>query len=213
MPYIARRERPAIDGRVEQLAEEISSMLARETNRDTGVSVHYRRSFVDIAKVLVRLARGRAVRGKAHGAETTLALEIFGLTGEARRERGAWAGRLNYALTRLIQVVPEKMVERGAWREEFRYWVYAQTVGALTRSAFDVNAMGDDWPVDTVVGVLTDVKDEYKRRVNAAYETFQIKKAGDCYDTRYRTELSEIKDITGRVIGYADIMKDRGTEA
>jgi hypothetical protein len=214
MPYIAREERPAIDKVVDQLAERISGDLARGSNKETDVSVYYRRTFVAIAEALARLERAEtAHQEEAEGAQA-LAFEIFGGPSAApSKDRGSWLGRLNYALTRLIQVVPEKMVEKGIWREEFRYWVYALTVGALARAAIEVDGMGDDWPIDGLVGVLVDVKDEYKRRVNAAYETFQIRRSGDCYNTRYRTELSEVKDSSGRVIGYADVMKDLGAGA
>jgi hypothetical protein len=213
MPYIATKERPAIDKKVEALAEEISEKLALGANNDTDISVHYRRTLMTIAKVLLQLERGKTTR-KSSGRAQSVALEIFGEARDTSTDRGAWLGRFNYALTRFIQVVPEKMVQQGVWKEEFRYWVYAQTVGALSRSAMDIHTFGgDDWPTDGLVGVMVDVKDEYKRRVNAAYEAFQIRKAGDCYNTRYRTELSEVKDVSGKVIGYAEVMKDFGTKA
>lgn len=206
MPYISADERPAIDEKVEALAEEVSRALGREENKDTEVSVHYREAFVAISKAVLQLERGR--KAGAPGRTRSLAVEIFD-GGGASRDRGAWLGRLNYALTQLIQLVPEKMVEKGVWKEEFRYWVYAQTVGALARSAMDVHATeGEGWPADGVVGVLTDVKDEYKRRVNAAYETFQIIKSGDCYRTRYKTDLSEVRGASGKVVGYTEVMKD-----
>ena len=206
MPYIAMEERPAIDEKVDALAEEIAEAVGRAANNETEVSVYYRSSFVSIGRVVLQLAREKGV-AKSPDAAVHLALEIFGGSPSACRS-SAWLGRLNYALTRLIQEVPRKMVEKGFWKEEFRYWVYAQTVGALVRSAADFS--GDDWQTDGLVGVLTDVKDEYKRRVNAAYETFQIRKTGDCYTTRFRTEPSEVKDAAGTVIGYTDVMKDLG---
>jgi hypothetical protein len=206
MPYISAEERPGIDEKVDALAEEVSRSLGREENKDTEVSVHYRQVFVAVSRALLRLERGR--KAGAAGRTRSLAVEIFGESGGSR-DRGAWLGRLNYALTQLIQLVPEKMVEKGVWKEEFRYWVYAQTVGALSRSAMEIHASeGEGWPADGLVGVLTDVKDEYKRRVNAAYETFQIIKSGDCYRTRYRTDLSEVKDPAGRVVGYSEVMTD-----
>ncbi len=45
------------------------------------------------------------------------------------------------------------------------------------------------------------MKDEYKRRANTAYEAAQIKKPGDCYDAPYHTELIDIKNENGKVIG------------
>ncbi|MGC8516874.1 MAG: DUF6899 family protein, partial [Candidatus Acidifodinimicrobium sp.] len=65
-----------------------------------------------------------------------------------------------------------------------------------------------DWIFDGIVGVLEDIKDEYKRRVNTAYEAVQIKKSGDCYDTPYHTELIDIKDSNGNIIGWQEVMKD-----
>jgi hypothetical protein len=211
MPYIAADERPAIDIEVEALAEEVSGALARGENKDTDISTHYRRAFVAVGRALLRLERGEKV--KATGRAGKLAVRVFGESDGDFGDRGAWLGRLNYALTRFIQVVPQKMVQKGAWKEEFRYWVYAMTVGALARSAMEIHGLeGEGWPIDGLVGVLVDVKDEYKRRVNAAYESVQIRKAGDCYTTRYRTELSHVRDANGRVVGYTEIMKDYGAK-
>jgi hypothetical protein len=209
MPYISADERPAIDKRVDALAEEVSGALARKENKDTEISVHYREAFVAIARALLQLERGKKTKEPVH--VRNLAVEVFGESGEPSGDRGAWLGRLNYALTRLIQMVPKKMVEKEVWKEEFRYWVYAMTVGALTRSAMEVHSLeGEGWPADGIVGVLVDVKDEYKRRVNSAYEAVQINRAGDCYETRYRTELSEARDAAGRLVGYSEVMKDFG---
>ncbi len=204
MPYISAGERPAIDRKVEALAAEISSSLAGSGNKDTEVSVLYRNAFLEVARAIVKLEGGSAPEGATRAGE--LAAEVFG--GAAQAERGAWLGRLNYALTRLIQSVPEKMVEKGAWREGFRYWVYAMTVGALERSAMETHSAEGGWPTDGLVGVLVDVKDEYKRRVNSAYEMVQVRKAGDCYTTRYRTEVAEFRDPSGKVSGFVEVMKD-----
>jgi len=207
MPYISAEERPALDEIIESVAEGLASELSRGPNTETSISTLYRRTFWDIGIALLKLESGGSV-GDAPGPKEHLALRIFEGS-EGKHDGGAWLGRLNYSLTRLVQVVPRKMVEKGAWQEEIRYWVYAQTAGALTRSAMDFHSMGgDEWFADGLVGVLGDVKDEYKRRVNAAYETFQIQKAGDCYTTRYKAELSEVKDAAGHVIGFSEVMKD-----
>ena len=208
MPYIASGERPAIDARVESLAEDLSGELSMGPNTGTGISPLYRRTFSALAKTLLELESG-TFWGKAMSNVDLLAVEIFGPQDAGRQGTGAWLGRFNYAVTRLIQVVPLKMVERGVWKEEFRYWVYAQTVGALTRAAMEINSGGgDDWAVDGAVGVLIDVKDEYKRRVNSAYEAVQIMKAGDAYTVHYRTEVAEVRDETGKVVGYREVMRD-----
>ncbi len=210
MPYIAAVERPALDKKVEALAEELSSTLARGENKETEVSVIYKQAFVAIGRGLLQLERGKSVRAPGHS--KNLVIEIFGKP--ETQGRGAWLGRLNYSVTRLIQEVSKSMVEKGVWKEEFRYWLYAVTVGALTRAAMEIHdSEGEGWPIDGVVGVLIDVKDEYKRRVNSAYETVQIKKAGDCYTTPYRTELSEVKDGAGKVVGYTEVMNEPSKQA
>lgn len=208
MPYISARERPAIDRKVEDLAMEISASLSGGANKDTEISALYRASFHELAKALLQLQSGKVARASRRARH--LAVEVFGKDQDG--ERGAWLGRLNYALTRLIQRVPERMVEKGTWKDEFRYWVYAMTVGALERSAMEIHmSEGEGWPKDGLVGVLMDVKDEYKRRVNSAYEMVQIRKAGDCYTTRYRTELAEFRDKNGKLRGYVEVMKDFGS--
>ena len=58
-------------------------------------------------------------------------------------------------------------------------------------------------------GVFEDVKDEYKRRVNTAYEAAQIVKNGDCYDTPYYTKLIEVIDSDGHHVGYQEVMVKR----
>lgn len=208
MPYVSKDDRPFLDKKVEPLAEELASTLADEMNRDTDLSTCYKTVFKTVAGTLHDL---ELKKNAEHGPESRaeeLAHEIFGVA-KKYGYRGAWLGELNYSMTRLIQVVPRKMVEKGVWKEELRYWLYAQTVGALERAALDVHQNGaDDWITDGLVGVLIDVKDEYKRRVNTAYEAVQIKKSGDCYDAPFHTELVEVKDEKGDVKGYQEVMKD-----
>jgi hypothetical protein len=116
---------------------------------------------------------------------------------------GAWDGELNYSTTILIQDVPLAMVEKGAWAKDLRYWLYAGTVGALNRTVQKLDKeMKDDWITDHLCGVFIDIKDEYKRRMNPAYETEQILKSGDCYGGSYATKLVNIsgRDIKGNSI-------------
>jgi len=214
MPYIPKEDRPSLDEKVNALAEEIASrVISLDTGLDEGINIStiYKNTIISLANVLYELKTGVPfVDSEPKELERELAFEI--------RDKGAWLGGLNYSLTRLIQVVPKKMVEKDKWKGEFRYWLYAQTVGALERSALYIDSIGraktswgfheGDWVIDGIVGVLIDVKDEYKRRVNTAYEAVQIKKNGDCYDTPYRTELKEVKDEKGNIIGYQEIMKD-----
>ena len=102
---------------------------------------------------------------------------------------GAFAGELNYALTRLLQELPRELIAAGQIKEELRYWIQP-----------------------LFFGVLLDVALEYKRRVNIAYEAEQIIKSGDCYDTPYYTKLVEVVDDRGNHIGYQEVMVKRNPE-
>lgn len=124
--------------------------------------------------------------------------------GEKYGYEGAYLGELNYAITRFIQRVPQIMVEKGVWKDEFRYWLYAATVETLTCTAYYTRGLGIG-----VSGVFEDIKDEYKRRVNPAYEAEQILKSGDCYDTPYYTRLVEVVDEDGNLVGHQEVMLKR----
>ena len=99
---------------------------------------------------------------------------------------GAFLGELNYSLTRLIQHLPRSLQDKQGFKDEIRYWIYAG-----------------------IVGVLVDVKDEYKRRVNTSYEAAQIEKSGDCYDTPYYTRLVDITDEEGAKVGTIEVQLKR----
>ncbi|EET89757.1 MAG: hypothetical protein LVQ97_02400 [Candidatus Micrarchaeales archaeon] len=207
MPYIPAEDRPVLDKAVDALSESIVNELVGG-NDTTDISVLYRHKISEILVNLCSMETGGWPQ-KLDTPAGKLGEEIFKIS-EKYNYKGAWLGELNYALTRLIQEVPKKMVESGRWKEEFRYWIYAQTAGALERSALHWNEIsmppGAKWVADGFVGVLFDVKDEYKRRVNAAYEAFQIRKSGDVYTTPYKTELVENKG------GFQEIMKQNKKE-
>jgi hypothetical protein len=99
---------------------------------------------------------------------------------------GAFLGELNYSLTRLIQHLPRSLQEFQGFKDEIRYWLYAG-----------------------IVGVLVDVKDEYKRRVNVGYEAAQIEKSGDCYDTPYYTRLIDVVTKLGEKVGTLEVQLKR----
>ncbi|MBI2648387.1 MAG: hypothetical protein HYW93_01875 [Thaumarchaeota archaeon] len=206
MPYIPAGDRPLLDEKVEALAEELASKLSSKMNGDTEISSCYKDTILIISKTLYGLESGQ--RKVPRTRAEVLAHEIFTVA-KKHGYRGAWLGTLNYSLTRLIQVLPARMKQKMIWKEELRYWIHAQTIGALEGSAMAIHSKGkDDWITDGLVGVLIDVKDEYKRRVSTAYEAFQIRKSGDCYTTPYRTELVEVKDEKGKVTGYQEVMKN-----
>ncbi len=122
--------------------------------------------------------------------------------------KGDWFGHFDYSITRLIQLVPRKLAELKVFDHETKYWIYASTVGGIMSAYYDILNLDidDKWVQECVAGVLVDIKDEYKRRHNTAYEAFQILKSGDCYDNPYHKELIEVKDKDGN-IGYQEIMR------
>lgn len=102
---------------------------------------------------------------------------------------GAFAGELNYSITRLLQEIPRSLIKQGQLKEELRYWIQP-----------------------TMYGTLLDIVLEHKRRVNTSYEAHQIVKSGDCYDTPYYTKLVTVSDNNGNHIGYMEIMVQRSDE-
>jgi hypothetical protein len=202
MPYIPPKNRPPINKCVDALADEVASTLASK-GVTAEVSEHYRTAFVDICSFIARLEQ------QPNAKPSTKAQELASSIVEAAKayqQKGGWQGELNYAITILIQAVPFKMVEKGAWTDHLRYWLYAQTVGALVRTSYDMHASyGNGWIGNGLAGVFEDVKDEYKRRVNTAYEAAQILKSGDCFDmTSFRTQL--VEQTIGGVKGYQEVM-------
>ncbi|MBE5727918.1 hypothetical protein IHE50_00680 [Candidatus Parvarchaeota archaeon] len=211
MPYVAREDREKLDEVIDEVVKDLVNKL-KSASTPAELSTFYRQTFTGINKTIYKLLTKELVELKT--SEEKLAGRIY----ELDRHYGydaAFNGELNYSTTRIIQLTPKKMVEQGIWKEELRYWIYSQTVGALMRAQDDIKEIAasidkkdNDWIFDGFVGVLEDVKDEYKRRVNTAYEAVQIKKSGDCYDTPYHTELVDVKDKDGNVVGWQEVMKD-----
>ncbi len=207
MPYIAKEDREKLADSIEAVAEDTALQL-RSLDTSAKLSTVYRAAFKTIADTIYKLVTKQPIN--LVSSEQKLAGKIYELDRQYNYD-AAFNGELNYSITRLIQIVPKKMVQSGVWKEELRYWVYSQTVGALVRAQDDVKALAvasndpkNDWIFDGLVGVFEDIKDEYKRRVNTAYEAVQIRKSGDCYDTPYHTELVDAKDTKG----WQEVMKD-----
>jgi hypothetical protein len=201
MPYIPPQNRPAIDAAVDVVAEALADRVQAE-EITAGISVLYRDTLNTVADSIAAIESGKPpVAGEA-GALAACIVE----TAKVYEQQGAWAGELNYAVTMLIQAVPYKLYKRGVWSECLRYWLYAQTVGALTRTAYDVHErFGNGYVGNGLAGVFEDIKDEMKRRVNSAYEAAQITKSGDCYNMMpYHTELVPFEK--DGVAGYIEIM-------
>ena len=187
MPYIPPCNRPEIDEKVDVLAEKISAELIAK-GETAEISVLYRSAFKSVASHIASLEYDMNL--STESAEEELAYVIVEKAA-MYDQVGAWVGELNYAITMLIQMVPYKMHKKGVWSEALRYWLYAQTVGALTRTAYELHSkMKNDYVANGLIGVFEDIKDEYKRRVNIPYEAAQINKSGDCFDhSPYRTKL------------------------
>lgn len=202
MPYIPPKNRPEIDQCVDELASQIAGMLQAK-GETAEISTRYREAFLAVAEFIAQREGGQNPPCAAAAAKLA---QMILTKAAGYNTQGAWTGELNYALTRLIQKVPLAMVRKGAWTEPMRYWIYAETVGALTRTAYDVHGRyGNDYIGNGLAGVFEDVKDEYKRRVNTAYEAVQILKSGDCFDlVPYRTALVPVK--VGSVEGYQEVM-------
>lgn len=206
MPYVPSKktddkskDREILDVAVESLAKEAAAEI---TNNLSLIQV-YRSIFFRVADELAYLLKGGEV---SQDSSSRLAKAIFEV-GKGHEYEGAYLGEFNYAITRLIQRVPQLKVEHKEWKEEFRYWLYAATVEALICASTYSQSLNIG-----ISGVFEDIKDEYKRRVNTAYEAEQIIKSGDCYYTPYYTRLVRVSDAEGKFIGYQEIMLKRDQE-
>ncbi len=207
MPYVPSKktdgkstDREVLDVAVEALAKKAAGKI---TNNLSLIRV-YRESFIEVAGLLDQLLHGLKLNSPSE--ETRLAQAIYEVAKPYGYE-GAELGELNYATTRFIQRVPGLKVERGDWKQELRYWMYASTVEALILASLSTARWENGFG-----GVFEDVKDEYKRRVNTAYEAEQILKSGDCYDTPYYTRLVPVVDDNGKAVGHMEIMLKRSPE-
>lgn len=207
MPYVPSKktdgkstDREVLDAAVENLAKATAPKIANNLS----LIEAYKSAFVKIAQGLQSLARGTDL--PSDSTEAAMARAIYDVGAKYGYE-GAYLGELNYAMTRFIQRVPQMKVESKEWKEELRYWLYAATVEALVAAAAETLKLGTG-----VSGVFHDIKDEYKRRVNPAYEAAQIVKSGDCYDTPYYNRLVEIVDESGAHIGHILVDMKRSEE-
>ncbi len=218
MPYVEKADRKKLDPYINDLAESIAKELSSKPNKG-GKKIQqqeeelpglYKRAIIEVSDAIIGRESGKDA--PPSGPAQRLGQQIFDV---AKRQGGSirvgWLGNFNYSITRLIQMVPRNMVVNLEWQSEFRYFIYAMTVGAIEQCALEVRTRkvpgNIDWVLDGLVGTLFDIKDEYKRRVNVPYEAVQVKKSGDVYDTPYRTEVIEVKDADGNK-GYQEIGRD-----
>lgn len=203
MPYVPSKDRPALDAAVELVA---ASIIAK---RPSNFELHaaYKKEFALIVNhltILLDVSRKPGQRWMSEDTAEPIARTVWD-AGQQYDYEGAFLGELNYSITRLIQRVPQLMVEIGAWKEtdEIRYWLYAMTADALNYVAvlFASNVTG-------IAGVFADILHEYKWRVNRGYEIAQILKSGDCYDTPFYSRLVEVVDDMGH-IGHLEVFVKR----
>lgn len=211
MPYVPSMktvppadDRNVIDAAVERAARDAAEKITHNSSL-TGV---YAKFFEEVALRISAFLNTLSVEG--HSSATTLAHAILDVSQKYKYD-GAHLGEFNYAMTRFIQRVPQIKVDSDQWSQELRYWLYARTVAALSKVSMSLLSEECDALVD-LGGVLVDVKDEYKRRVNTAYEAEQIVKSGDCYDTPFYTRQVEIVDSDRRHVGIMEIMVKRSAE-
>jgi hypothetical protein len=207
MPYVPGKKtdgtsqnREKIDQAVEFLAEDAARRI---TNNLSLIDV-YVNIFLETARCLIELIRTGKKSRTNESVALYLAMTIYKQSLNYNYE-GAYLGELNYAITRFIQRVPNIKAAKGEWDSEFRYWIYAATITALigVMDALPDRADGVRFGLN---GVFEDIKDEYKRRVNTAYEAEQILKNGDCYTTPFFTKLVEVVDEQGLHVGHMEIM-------
>jgi len=204
VPNIPAEDRTVLDKKVYALSDELTDRMKKE-GTTAGMSVLYRNTFNEVGDMINAVETGKRKRGSTNAEK--LATAIVGVA-EKYNYEGAWLGELNYATTRLIQATPLMMVEKQEWKEPLRYWIYAQTTGSLVGAAKDADK-GNDPVSNGLIGVFVDIKDEYKRRVNVAYEAAQIIKSGDCYElSPFRTELMAL-DKAGAIMPIKNYLEGK----
>lgn len=209
MPYVPSKktdgksdDRIRIDAKVVEVSKKIAEKI--KTNRD--ILLVYLEEFIKIGVELIQLEKIPILEYPSNDKDKTLAEVIYDV-GKKYNYEGAFLGELNYAITRLIQEVPKRLVEQDKQAKELRYFIYAYTVEALTRANYYFNRLPDMYGIG---GVFEDIKDEYKVRVNKSYEIEQILKSGDCYDTPYFNKIVEVINEEGKVVGhtYIELIND-----
>lgn len=212
MPYVPSKKTDgkSIDREVLDVAvEDLAQKAAGEITNNASLKKVYRFIFVRVASDVHTMLTSPSVVASCEDPEWDLAKAIYE-TGAKYEYEGAFLGEFNYAFTRFIQRVPQVKVQWGAWKmtDELRYWLYAETVAALVYASRHTEDL--DIAVD---GVFIDIKDEYKWRVNRSYETAQIIKSGDCYDTPHYNKPVEVVDEKGNHVGhvYVDLKRSEET--
>lgn len=179
MPYIQKERRINLDTAVESLAK--GFMAHMEVNR-TRYPSYLSDTIISVVTWMWLIRKN--VTDPNHNPDEVLAQTILNTAKE-----GEGMGELNYSITRLIQIIPREMVDKKYWDKKLGYDVYQLNASsleyaahALFESALSVSDQDRKAFTIKCAGTLIDVKDEYKRRVNAPYEDDKIEENGDAYD-------------------------------
>lgn len=202
MPYVPTKDRPVIDKEVEKVVRSI----VKNIKEPIDVFDKFYKDLRIVCSVIRASEEGYGV-GMPTPAHTLG--YIIQLVARKYNYDGAWLGELNYATTRLIQEIPRALIKKFRLPEsnELRYWIYAEFVGYLGALSHHFQMIKNvNWIDQGFAGVFTDVKDEYKRRINISYEAAQIIKSGDCMDAPYYTRLVKVENYKGEVIGHVEVM-------
>lgn len=207
MPYVPSKKtdgkstnRKVIDAALMPLVQSV----AAEITNNFSLRKIYERVFIQTATNLQDMLKSTNLIGQ--GLTWDLAKAIY-VTGAKYRYEGAYLGEFNYAFTMFIQLVPKAKVERGDWKDELCYWLYAETVTALRHAENQTEHLNIG-----VDGVFRDIKDEYKWEVNRSYEIAQILKSGHCYFTPYYNRVVEVIDEGSNHVGHMEVMLKRSDD-
>ena len=216
MPYVEKADRQRLDAYITAEAEDIVRRLSGKSGGSSGgqqdrdLCELYKHDLIEMAEAVI--GRERGMDEPPLTPAQRLGQQLFDV---AKRKGGSirvdWLGNLNYVVTRLIQIVPRMLVTKDMRESEFTHALYLLTSSAIEQTALEIRTRrlppNIEWVLDGLVGVLFDIKDEYKRRVDIAYEAVRIKSLGDSYDTPFRTEVVEVTSGNGNK-GYQEIMMD-----
>jgi hypothetical protein len=133
-----------LDPTLNLVAQELSERAAKLGDIPQKIGQLYFETFYETAELVKQLALDRSFKEDDHHHSSNQGiLSLARAILEAGDQDGSfWAGDLNYAITRIIQLVPKDLVQKKKWDREFRYWTYAVTVGALQRTAARMTRWG-----------------------------------------------------------------------
>lgn len=207
-------DRLELDKAVDLLADKIVSQVTSSVAK-SDLSEAYIKNIVKVCKAIQDIEIYKMDNYQMEDPANKLGKEILN-EGKKYDYKEAWLGELNYSITRLVQVVPKKMVESGHWQNEFRYWIAALTMGSLEQAKLEVAKITSPdrhkWIVDGFVGTMACVSSEYYRRAVAPYESVQIVKNGDAFTTPHRSDPIEHINARDNSSGFIEMHRESKPE-